>query len=127
MKFILFFYILSLMVITGLVLGEDTIVESSFYQEYMTDEFVVQENKTLIEKEDIPGAVLQSFAKSPFGELDIKKVYTIPSSASKHWIDYLMISNRVNNEVYVLALADQPNSTQLHFDEQGKLINVENM
>jgi hypothetical protein len=108
------------------VVGEDAILSSSFYREYLQG-LQLDESKTMIDKKDIPSVVLESFSESPFGEFTIDQVYTISASGQPHWSNYLRISDNIEKNIYVLAISDQPHATRLHYNQQGKLVSVQNM
>jgi hypothetical protein len=126
MKFILFFYLLSLSVITGFVLAEDYITDSDFYQEYMRGKaFELQQEP--IHHDDVPTEVMKGFSESAFGDKIISQAYIIPASTS-NLIAALVNEKEDPKETYVLTLAADSNqmNTILKFDRKGKLINVFN-
>jgi hypothetical protein len=127
MRFILFFYILSLSAITAFLLTEDYITDSEFYQQYLTDDTLAVQQFP-IQNADVPSEVMQSFSEGAFGDKIISQAYKIPASPGYELIDRLVNNQRTPEDTYVLLLASDSNniSTTLKYSRTGKLINVLN-
>jgi len=126
MRFILFFYLLSLTVIIGFVLAEDTVVDSDFYQEYLAaKEISTALQEEPIRRTDIPSKVMKSFAESPFNDKVISQAYKIPASTASNLISALIDNAEKSEETYVLALAgENERMYRLRYNRHGELINV---
>ena len=127
MKFILFFYILSLSAITGFLLADDQITGSDFFQEYLSGDDAVVEQQP-IPRTDLPSEVIQSFSDGVFGNKIISQAYMIPATTDSVLTDQWGNSHDFSGETYVLLLAADSNhtSTTLKYSSTGKLINVTN-
>ncbi len=126
MKFVLFFYLMSLTVITGAILAEDAITDSGFYRQY----FSVQETvvgQQPIQYNELPSEVLQGFSKSTFGDKSISQAYVVPASAAPSLLYNFVLNNTPPKKIYLLTLANEHYeiSTKLKFTGSGKLINVQ--
>lgn len=127
MRFILFFYLLSLSVITGAVLAEDYITESDFYRQYLNNSSVEALHQP-IQYEELPTEVMKSFSKSAFGDKMISQAYIIPASNASKLINDVMLDKPSPEKMYLLTLANEQDGmrTTLKFTSQGELVNVLN-
>jgi hypothetical protein len=129
MKFILFFFLVSVVSITGFVLAEDKITDSDFYQNYLHAPQVIEREVDFkpIKASELPSDVLESFANSPFGKHTISQAYLVPAEKASNWIarvvkDYS--TQNISEETYLLALNGKKTQTQLRFSKKGKLIKI---
>lgn len=129
MKFILFFYLLSLSVITGAVLSEDYITESDFYRQYLENSSIKASHQP-IQYEELPSEVIKSFSESAFGDKMISQVYIIPASDASKLFNDVVMNETAPEKMYLLTLATETEQdetgTILKFNSQGKLVNVQN-
>lgn len=131
MKFILFFFLVSVVSIAGFVLAEDRITDSDFYQNYLhTSQAVDQEAEFKpIKASELPADVLESFANGPFGKYNISQAYLIPAEKASNWITHIVkdyAQQKTSEETYLLALNGKESKTQLRFSKKGKLIRIIN-
>jgi len=122
MRFILFFYVLCLAVISGFVVAGDQLTDSAFYKEYLTGR-IDQLQQESIQTSDLPTEVMRSFFEGPFKDKDIAHAYRLPSSYNNLLSRFFYQSSQ---EVYVLTLAENRKliNTKLKYSSKGKLINV---
>lgn len=131
MKFIKFFYLLSLTAIIASILAQDAIVQTSFFKNYL-DESVEETSRSLIHTSEIPEEVIKGFMESPFKDLSIREVYKVEGQVMEMPIWVQNVINKPESETktsYVLAVADNINQnvkTVLSFSHHGKLLNIEN-
>lgn len=127
MKFILFFYLLSLSAITGFLIAEDYILMSDFYRQYLSANTMEVEQQP-IRNTDLPSEVIQSFSEGAFGDKIISQAYKIPASSGSELIEQMVNHRQVSEDTFVLMLASDSNniSTTLKYSRTGKLINVLN-
>jgi hypothetical protein len=127
MKFILFFYVLSLLVITGFLLADDQITGSDFFQQYLSGDDTTVEQRP-IPPTALPSEVMQSFSEGAFGNKVISQAYVIPATTDSIPMNQWVSGYDFSGETYVLLLAADSNhtSTTLKYSNAGKLINVEN-
>lgn len=127
MKFILFFYILSLSAITGFLLADDQITGSDFFQQYLSGDDTVVEQQP-VPSTDLPSEVIKSFSDGAFGNKIISQAYMIPATTDSVMTDQWGNSHELPGETYVLLLAADSNhtNTTLKYSSTGKLINVTN-
>lgn len=127
MKFILFFYLLSLSAITGFLLAEDYIIESDFYRQYLSAD-TMEVKQQPIRNADLPSEVIQSFSDGAFGDKIITQAYKIPASSGSELIDRMVNNQHVPEDTFVLLLASDSNNinTTLKYSRTGELINVLN-
>lgn len=127
MKFILFFYLLSLSAITGFLLTEDYITDSEFYQQYLSGD-TIEVQHLPIRNAEVPSEVMQSFSQGAFGDKIISQAYKVPAAPGSKLIDRLVNGQPSPEDIYVLSLAADSNdtSTKLEYSRKGKLINVLN-
>lgn len=121
MKFILFFYLLSLSVITGFALVEDLIVDSEFYQHYL------ENNQSEIQQEsfelnNIPKKILESFAD---GSIDKKTTVHSQSLSQSHFFipTPVLTANEQADRPYVLIAKDNTSNVRHTRSEEISNIN----
>ena len=122
MRFILFFYVLCLTVISGFVIAGDQLTDSAFYEEYLSGK-VEQLQREPIQTSDLPTEVMRSFFESPFKDKNIAHAYRVPAADNNLLSQFFYQSTQ---EVYVIALAESSKkvATKLKYNSKGKLINV---
>jgi len=127
MKFILFFYVLSLTVIISTVIAGDTIADTSFYHQYLesTSAKSLQEP---IQYNQLPKEVLDGFSKSSFSNILISNAYVVPSHETEGLITKFL-PEQASGKTYIIRLANHQrgqNQTTLKFTSNGDLIHVLN-
>lgn len=130
MKFIKFFYLISLFAIISAALAGDVIVQTEFFKKYL-DENVQETKRNVIHASEIPSEVMQGFLQSPFKDFSIQKVYKVEDHAVELpvWTQNIVRQEKENTKAfYMLALAENINqnvTAVLSFTPQGKLLNAE--
>lgn len=129
MKFMQFFFLVSVVSIISFVLAEDKITTSDFYQNYLhEDSQVLEQDAELkpINASELPSVVMESFANSPFGKQTISQVYLVPAKEASDLISQIVSYSfqDTSEETYLLSLKDKKAKTQLRFSKSGKLIKV---
>mgnify|MGYP001145111447 CR=1 FL=1 len=127
MKFILFFYLLSLAVITGAVVAGDEITGSDTYSQYLKNSAVELQQEP-IQHDKLPSEVRKSFSESAFGDKIISQAYIIPTSTASSLIDYFVKDDASTEQMYLLTLSAEQDemNTVLKFTSKGELVNVLN-
>lgn len=129
MKFMQFFFLVSVVSIIGFMLAEDKITTSDFYQNYLhNDAQVLEKDAELkpINASELPSVVMESFANSPFGKHTISQVYLVPAKEASDLLSHIVNHSfeDASEETYLLSLKDKKAETRLRFSKSGKLIKV---
>ncbi len=128
MKFIKFFFLLSLAAIIAAASMQDVIVQTSFFKNHLDKNLATLSRRT-IDVSEIPAEVMKSLMESPFSHLSIQEIYVeedaSPASMLTPVADHFLPGSIA---LYVVALTDyvgHPIKATLSFNPQGKLMGVE--